>query len=164
LTRRVSYVGFTHSGESRVEYGYDGFGRRTTMTTFQTGTNWDSATWPGGTGDTTTWVYEDATGLLLEKRYADHTAQDPRNIEYVSLLPRAVPWVSSHAPLGAGRVQAGYPGEGGHCGPVEAGCLDRKGEWGPRRAHGAPSGGDEVNLRPADIPFRQMRRERHGDL
>ena len=28
------------------------------------------------------WVHEDATGLLLEKQYADHAQQDPRNTEY----------------------------------------------------------------------------------
>jgi RHS repeat-associated protein len=43
-----------------VDYGYDDYGRKYTMTTYR-----------DGTSDTTTWVSEEATGLLLEKVYAD---------------------------------------------------------------------------------------------
>lgn len=69
-----------------VEYGYDVWGRKTSMKTYQTGSNWASETWPGGseTPDTTTWVYG-TNGLkkwLTEKQFADHASSPPRNIEY----------------------------------------------------------------------------------
>ena len=46
-----------------VRYTYDIYGNRTTMTTYR---NEDSQQ-----GDTTTWVYDEATGLLTQKFYAD---------------------------------------------------------------------------------------------
>ena len=46
-----------------VRYGYDAFGNRTRMTTYR-----DEAT---GVGDDTVWTYDEATGLLLAKTYAD---------------------------------------------------------------------------------------------
>jgi RHS repeat-associated protein len=52
-----------------VEYGYDTWGRRTTMKTYRAGTGWTGSTWPAspGTADTTTWAYQEATGLLSSK-------------------------------------------------------------------------------------------------
>lgn len=52
-----------------VEYGYDTWGRRTTMKTFRGGTGWTGATWPAspGAADTTTWNFHEATGLLASK-------------------------------------------------------------------------------------------------
>jgi len=51
-----------------VEYGYDEYGRMQEMHTFRTEFGWDDATWPAsGAGDTTTWHYDPATGLLEEK-------------------------------------------------------------------------------------------------
>lgn len=58
-----------------VEYVYDTFGRRTELRTFRAGT-WTGETWPGGTPDTTTFVYGTG-GLsrhLTQKGYADGTA------------------------------------------------------------------------------------------
>jgi len=49
-----------------VEYEYDDVGRRTGMWTFRSG-NFSGTAWPGGVGDKTTCVYEDATALLLRK-------------------------------------------------------------------------------------------------
>ena len=46
-----------------VRYAYDAFGNRTTMTTYR-----DEVS---GIGDTTAWIYDDASGLLLAKTYAD---------------------------------------------------------------------------------------------
>ncbi len=46
-----------------VRYTYDAFGNRTAMTTYR-----DEAS---GVGDTTTWAYDEASGLLLSKTYAD---------------------------------------------------------------------------------------------
>jgi YD repeat-containing protein len=50
-----------------VLYGYDDYGRRTTMTTYQGGSSWGDAAWPGGSGNTTTWVYDDSLDVVLEK-------------------------------------------------------------------------------------------------
>ena len=46
-----------------VRYAYDAFGNRVSMTTYR-----DEST---GVGDTTTWTYDEAAGLLLAKTYAD---------------------------------------------------------------------------------------------
>ena len=52
-----------------VEYGYDAWGRQTTMKTYRAGTGWNGTTWPAspGTADTTTWNFQEATGLLSSK-------------------------------------------------------------------------------------------------
>ena len=54
-----------------VEYGYSGYGEKTTMKTFRSGsgTVWAGATWPASppAADTTTWAYQASTGLLLSK-------------------------------------------------------------------------------------------------
>jgi RHS repeat-associated protein len=59
-----------------VQYGYDAYGARTSMTTFRGGSGWNGSSWPGttGTGDTTTWTYDDPTGLLLSKADASNQA------------------------------------------------------------------------------------------
>ena len=59
--------------EYPVEYGYDQYGQRVAMTTFRAGASWDGEAWPAPAlqGDTTTWNYDEATGLLLSKAYAD---------------------------------------------------------------------------------------------
>jgi len=55
-----------------VEYGYDDFERMISMSTYRDGTNWTSTTWPEGeSADTTQWQYDEATGLLTNKLYAD---------------------------------------------------------------------------------------------
>ena len=46
-----------------VQYGYDAFGQKVTMETFR-----DEA---AETGDVTTWVYDEATGAVVAKTYAD---------------------------------------------------------------------------------------------
>ena len=58
--------------EYPVEYGYDQYGQRVAMTTFRAGASWDGEAWPNPApqGDTTTWNYDEATGLLLSKAYA----------------------------------------------------------------------------------------------
>jgi YD repeat-containing protein len=52
-----------------VENSYDTWGRRTTMSTYRAGTGWSASTWPvsPGTADTTTWAYQESTGLLTSK-------------------------------------------------------------------------------------------------
>jgi YD repeat-containing protein len=58
-----------------VEYGYDTQGRRTTMRTYRDAQAWNGAAWPeGASGDTTTWEYDAASGLLAAKRDASSAA------------------------------------------------------------------------------------------
>ena len=59
--------------EYPVEYGYDQYGQKVTMATFRTGNSWNGESWPNPApqGDTTTWHYDAATGLLTSKVYAD---------------------------------------------------------------------------------------------
>lgn len=62
-----------------VEHAYDQFGRRWLMKTYRTtGVNWSQATWPAapGTPSLTRWVYDDATGNLLEKYDAKNLQAD----------------------------------------------------------------------------------------
>ena len=79
-----------------VEYGYDDYGQQTTMSTFRGGTGWTSSSWPGspGTADTTTWAYENATGLLTSKtdaasKHVDYTYTS-RNQLYTRTWSRGV--------------------------------------------------------------------------
>ena len=65
------------SAAQPVQFGYDAVGRRTSMTTWRaqaTSGDFGSSTWPSdpGTGATTTWDLEAATGLLEHKIWADH--------------------------------------------------------------------------------------------
>ncbi|MGD8453674.1 MAG: hypothetical protein PVJ57_17820, partial [Phycisphaerae bacterium] len=79
-----TYYAYTPRGEvyhvwgdvpQPVEYGYDGFGQRVTMTTYRGAAAWDGSTWPAASSDDTTeWTYDPATGLLTEKEYADDEA------------------------------------------------------------------------------------------
>lgn len=53
-----------------VKFVYDLYGRRVRMFTYRLGTNWSSDAWPTdttGQGDETLWVYDEATGLLMQK-------------------------------------------------------------------------------------------------
>lgn len=54
-----------------VSYEYNPYGQMTGMTTYRSPVD-NIASWPEGTnGDKTVWIYEDATGNLLKKIYAD---------------------------------------------------------------------------------------------
>jgi RHS repeat-associated protein len=56
-----------------VEYVYDSYGQKTEMHTFRAGSGWQAAAWPSattGAADVTRWVYQEATGLLTQKRDA----------------------------------------------------------------------------------------------
>lgn len=73
-----------------VEYGYDYWGRRTTMKTYRAGTGWTQSDWPGtgsntgnspGTADVTTWNFHEPTGLLSSKVSAYGTA-DAKTVSY----------------------------------------------------------------------------------
>jgi RHS repeat-associated protein len=78
---KCSYFAYSDRGELirtwgevpyPVEYVYDDYGRRTEMRTFRVDLGWTGPAWPtaDGHGDTTTWVYDEPTGLLLAKRDA----------------------------------------------------------------------------------------------
>ena len=57
-----------------TEYSYDSYGRMSTLNTYRgTSADFTQSTWPSspGTADTTTWTYQEATGLLTAKTYAD---------------------------------------------------------------------------------------------
>jgi hypothetical protein len=59
------------SATDPVAAEYNAFGQQTKRWTYRSGTAWPtSATWPGGTGDLTEWVYQARTGLLEQKRDA----------------------------------------------------------------------------------------------
>ena len=58
------------NGAYPAQYGYDDYGRRTTMKTYRGGTGWDSETLPAafdGDAEVTTWTYDPTTSLLLKK-------------------------------------------------------------------------------------------------
>ncbi|MDD8044033.1 MAG: hypothetical protein PHC78_09760, partial [Verrucomicrobiota bacterium] len=59
-----------------VEYAYDDWGRMIQMQTFRGGTGWNGVNWPTtpGTADTTTWTYDEGTGLLTAKTDAANNA------------------------------------------------------------------------------------------
>lgn len=53
-----------------AEYRYNEFGDLTNRITFRGGSGWSGSAWPSpdyGTGDNTYWVYDDASGELLQK-------------------------------------------------------------------------------------------------
>lgn len=56
-----------------LELVYDGFGQKTELHTFRGGSGWTASTWPTattGTADVTRWIYQDGSGLLLQKQDA----------------------------------------------------------------------------------------------
>ena len=56
------------------EFVYDSYGQRTELHTFRAGQNWSGTAWPTGltgSADVTKWIYQESTGLLLQKQ--DHT-------------------------------------------------------------------------------------------
>jgi RHS repeat-associated protein len=60
-----------------TENTYNDLGERTSLRTYRGGSNWSAATWSGvttGTADETVWSYDEATGLLERKEYADSEA------------------------------------------------------------------------------------------
>jgi RHS repeat-associated protein len=58
-----------------TETAYDALNHRTSLSTFQGGTGWDGATWPGNTGTatTTSWTYQGDIGSVLTKTDASGT-------------------------------------------------------------------------------------------
>ena len=56
-----------------ISYHFDLYGQMDTMTTYRTDLLADSVAWPTAltTGDTTNWIRQEATGVLLQKFYAD---------------------------------------------------------------------------------------------
>ncbi|MFA6960548.1 MAG: RHS repeat-associated core domain-containing protein [Opitutaceae bacterium] len=62
-----------------ASYDYSSYGERTSLTTYRTDTGWTGETWPASppAGDTTTWTFDEQSGLLQKK--TDATA---RYVEY----------------------------------------------------------------------------------
>lgn len=52
-----------------AEYNYDEYGELTNLVTFRGGTGWSSSSWPSssGMGDNTYWIYDAASGSLIQK-------------------------------------------------------------------------------------------------
>jgi YD repeat-containing protein len=75
----ASYFGYNDRGQLTrtwgdvpypVRYEYDDFGRRVEMRTYRDDLGWSDAEWPASaelSGDATTWVYDEPTGLLTTK-------------------------------------------------------------------------------------------------
>ncbi len=61
-----------------LEKAYDAYGNLTQLKTYRADNGWNSATWPTSTGsaDTTTWAYDEASGQLLTKTFADGKSTD----------------------------------------------------------------------------------------
>jgi RHS repeat-associated protein len=60
------------SATAPTSYGFDGYNQLETLSTYRTTITADSALFPStiGTADVTTWVRQEATGLLTQKKYA----------------------------------------------------------------------------------------------
>lgn len=88
-----TYFDYNARGETTRTWGdavqptavhYDEFGQRDKLSTFRdTSVTWTSATWPSGVdpndpadADITEWAYDDATGLMTQKTYADSSHVD----------------------------------------------------------------------------------------
>ncbi|QHI69274.1 RHS repeat domain-containing protein [Tichowtungia aerotolerans] len=56
-----------------VAYDYDDFGQKTHLHTYRGGSNWIASVWAGDSeqADTTEWLYDQTTGLVTNKLYAD---------------------------------------------------------------------------------------------
>jgi hypothetical protein len=78
LSPRSTYYDYNDRGQVTYIWGdvpypekreYNQFGDQTTLTTYPSGTGWYSSTWPGstGTGDVTTWYFDEATDLLTNR-------------------------------------------------------------------------------------------------
>lgn len=95
-----------------ISYSYDSYGRMLTMTTYRGTDDFSTATWPAGaSGDTTTWRYDPASGLLTNKVYADGKGSAYSYNEAGLLALRA--WARSNGTVttsyaydGAGRLLA----------------------------------------------------------
>ena len=62
-----------------VSYEFDAYDRMTNMATYRAGEGWTGTTWPTGTvgtADNTYWHYDEASGLLESKHYADGKGPD----------------------------------------------------------------------------------------
>ena len=77
-TGKKVYLNYNHRGELiqtwgdatyPMEYVYDAYGQRTELHTFRGGQGWSASIWPTTTGtpDVTKWIYQDTTGLLIQK-------------------------------------------------------------------------------------------------
>ena len=77
-TGRTTYYDYNDRGQLTYTWGdvpypekreYNQFGDQTTLTTYRGGSQWNGSVWPvtTGTGDVTTWYYDEPTGLLTNK-------------------------------------------------------------------------------------------------
>jgi YD repeat-containing protein len=65
------------SSQYPLKIEYDDFGRQYKLFTYRSGSNWDQESWPEqltGKADTTTWIYDEASGYLKKKVDAKNKA------------------------------------------------------------------------------------------
>lgn len=84
-TGKKTYYAYTTQGQLYqtwgdvpypAQYNYNEYGDLTNLVTFRGGSGWTSSTWPAnpGTGDNTYWIYDEASGVLLQKIDAQNNA------------------------------------------------------------------------------------------
>jgi RHS repeat-associated protein len=82
---KKTYYAYTSRGELfrtwgdvpyPAEYHYSEYGDMTNLVTFRGGSGWAASSWPAnpGTGDNTYWLYDEASGALLQKIDAQNRA------------------------------------------------------------------------------------------
>jgi RHS repeat-associated protein len=76
---------------------YNQFGDLATLTTYRGGTGWSGASWPAspGTGDVTSWYYDEPTGLLTNKM--DAASHSVTFDYYVNQFPKTRVWARGAA-------------------------------------------------------------------
>jgi hypothetical protein len=98
---KKTYFSYTSRGELyrtwgdvpyAEERGYNDYGELVSLNTFRAGSGWTSSSWPGstGTGDETTWGYQETTGLLTNK--TDAANQSVSYSYYTNNLLKAKTW------------------------------------------------------------------------
>ncbi|MEM8895540.1 MAG: RHS repeat-associated core domain-containing protein, partial [Bacteroidota bacterium] len=81
------YLAYNQRGELTRSWGqttypteqtYNVYGEMVSLKTYREGTDWDQSIWPAspGTADETLWNFDEATGLLVRKEYADTNGTD----------------------------------------------------------------------------------------
>jgi RHS repeat-associated protein len=78
-----------------VTFGYDSFGQRTSMTTYNStqSSDWDGDTWVApNNSELTQWEYDDATGFLTKKTYASLGLGSTANVIRYEYTPGGALW------------------------------------------------------------------------
>ncbi len=99
---KKSYFTYTDRGEPYQTWGdtvlpqqalYSQFGERTNLTTYRGGSGWTGTNWPGGSGDSISWQFDEATGVLLSE--TDASAHATTYSYYLNLSLKTRTWARS---------------------------------------------------------------------